>query len=211
MQANAGKRTRAREHLANTSLRASSLLQLHLLPLEPLLFLPSMSFAIPADVVILASSGPTLSAVYFLLWNRNRAWVQSETGGNEVRALGAAVVLFISLFTVVFLLTLLLFSLGWGFIRPSLRSKEGWLVSRYRDWSAFVIVLALDVAALSPMLTLLLVFTRRSMLIHGALADILGCSRFVLHGEGLSMTAPPLSTRCVPRSNTVVLFCSGGT
>lgn len=43
--------------------------------------------------------------------------------------LGAAVVLFVSLFKVVLLLTLLLFSLGWGFIRQSLRSKEGWLVS----------------------------------------------------------------------------------
>ncbi|CAN0193649.1 unnamed protein product, partial [Scytosiphon promiscuus] len=51
----------------------------------------------------------------------------SETGGSNT--LAAAVLLFYSLFTVVFLLTLLLFSLGWGFIRPSLRSKEGWLVS----------------------------------------------------------------------------------
>lgn len=50
--------------------------------------------------------------------------------GDRDRLLGAAVVLFIVLFQVVFLLTLLLFSLGWGFIRPALRSKEGWLVSR---------------------------------------------------------------------------------
>lgn len=61
-----------------------------------------------------------------------RGGLQSEEGENQDRILGAAVVLFISLFKVVFLLTLLLFSLGWGFIRQSLRSKEGWLVSRVR-------------------------------------------------------------------------------
>lgn len=57
--------------------------------------------------------------------------IHGGEGGRD-RLLGAAVVLFIVLFQVVFLLTLLLFSLGWGFIRPSLRSKEGWLVSRLR-------------------------------------------------------------------------------
>eukprot|EP00752_Nemacystus_decipiens_P005249 g4763.t2 len=54
---------------------------------------------------------------------------QSAEGKDQNGVLGAAVVLFVSLFKVVFLLTLLLFSLGWGFIRPSLRSKEGWLVT----------------------------------------------------------------------------------
>lgn len=58
-------------------------------------------------------------------------WQSAHGGeGDRDRLLGAAVVLFIVLFQVVFLLTLLLFSLGWGFIRPALRSKEGWLVSR---------------------------------------------------------------------------------
>eukprot|EP00903_Cladosiphon_okamuranus_P009103 g8701.t1 len=54
---------------------------------------------------------------------------QSAEGNGRDSVLGAARVLFISLFQVMFLLTLLLFSLGWGFIRQSLRSKEGWLVT----------------------------------------------------------------------------------
>ncbi|CAM9201879.1 unnamed protein product [Ectocarpus sp. 6 AP-2014] len=64
-----------------------------------------------------------LRAIYF-----HRQSVHGGEGDRD-RLLGAAVVLFIVLFQVVFLLTLLLFSLGWGFIRPSLRSKEGWLVT----------------------------------------------------------------------------------
>ena len=54
--------------------------------------------------------------------------VQSDEGLSRGGVLAAAVLLLNSLFGVVFLLTLLLFSLGWGFIRQSLRSKEGWLV-----------------------------------------------------------------------------------
>lgn len=57
---------------------------------------------------------------------------QSREGEGQ-DALRMAAIVFASLFQVVFLLTLLLFSLGWGFIRQSLRSKEGWLVSA-RCW-----------------------------------------------------------------------------
>lgn len=53
---------------------------------------------------------------------------KSEMGqGQETIRLAA--VIFSNLARVMFLLTLLLFSLGWGFIRSSLRAKEGWVVS----------------------------------------------------------------------------------
>ncbi len=60
---------------------------------------------------------------------------QSDAGVSQLGVLAAATILFDSLFQVVFLLTLLLFSLGWGFIRQSLRSKEGWLVRNKADWA----------------------------------------------------------------------------
>ncbi|CAM9383284.1 unnamed protein product [Laminaria digitata] len=53
---------------------------------------------------------------------------QNEEGNNQ-DSLRIAAVLFMHLFDVMLLLTLLLFSLGWGFIRQSLRFKEGWLVT----------------------------------------------------------------------------------
>ena len=56
---------------------------------------------------------------------------QNEEGNNQ-DSLRIAAVVCMHLFTVMLLLTLLLFSLGWGFIRPSLRFKEGWLVSNER-------------------------------------------------------------------------------
>lgn len=57
---------------------------------------------------------------------------QNEEGNNQ-DSLRIAAVLFMHLFDVMLLLTLLLFSLGWGFIRQSLRFKEGWLVSYIYD------------------------------------------------------------------------------
>lgn len=53
---------------------------------------------------------------------------QSKEGQNQ-RSLLLTVTMLESLFQVLFLLALLLLSLGWGFIRRHLRSKEGWLVS----------------------------------------------------------------------------------
>lgn len=49
--------------------------------------------------------------------------------GQGQDLLNVAVRFFQKIFLLVFLLTLLLFSLGWGFVRPALRSKEGWLVT----------------------------------------------------------------------------------
>lgn len=54
--------------------------------------------------------------------------LQNDEGQNQDLFRLVAVV-FENLSRAVFLLTLLLFSLGWGFIRPALRVKEGWVVS----------------------------------------------------------------------------------
>lgn len=53
---------------------------------------------------------------------------QNDEGQNQ-DLLRLVAVVFENLSRAVFLLTLLLFSLGWGFIRPSLRIKEAWVVS----------------------------------------------------------------------------------
>ncbi|CAM9671657.1 unnamed protein product [Ascophyllum nodosum] len=53
---------------------------------------------------------------------------QSKEGQNQGK-LSTAEVFCGDIYRVVFMFTLLLISLGWGFIRPSLRLKESWLVS----------------------------------------------------------------------------------
>lgn len=61
-------------------------------------------------------------------WPRSLLGAQSAEGQNQDKVRLGAVV-FENLARAVFLLTLLLLSLGWGFIRPHLRVKEGWVVS----------------------------------------------------------------------------------